>query len=199
MILAATPLLFVGCDAGQSAAENDDHDHGHSHAHDHDHGHSHGDDHDHFHEHDHVVPDHKPTDFGEAVARIGELHEEIGEEFAEGHADHADEAVHVMLDLARWLPEIAADSDMPEKDWVAVKADAAALGQVFDDIHHAIHDDKEIEYSQVAADVPPIIERLKTIVDEGAWNDDSALYGQDQDSGAADAGDGRGVAETEKE
>ena len=190
--LAAMPPLLGGCNSGNAAAENDGNEQGHSHADGHDHSH----DHDHFHEHDHVTAEHRPKDYAEAVARIRELHGEIGGEFAEGHADHADEAVHVMLDIARWLPEIAADSDMQEEDWSAVKADAESLGSIFDDIHHAIHDGQEINYEDATADMSQLIRRLEAIADAGDWNlgagprlqhDDSDVAGGEASNAETDA------------
>jgi len=134
-----------------------------------------------------VIPSHRPQDIGVAVARIGELHDQIGEEFEEGHAEHVDEAVHVMLDVARWLPEIAADSVLEEEDWNVVKADCESLGHTFDEVHHAIHDEEEIDYAETTADVPKIIQRLQKMVDSGVWNKKLIPDRPDHDSDVADA------------
>ena len=111
---------------------------------------------------------------------VGEI-----EEFAEGHNEHADEAVHVMLDVTRWLPEIAADSDLPEEEWNIVNADAESLGDIFDEVHHAIHDDQKIDYPKIAARVPQIIQRLQAMVDEGTWNTDITAPRLDEDTDVA--------------
>jgi len=81
-------------------------------------GRSQGDDDDHA---GHVIPAHKPRMFPEAVRRLRELNDKIGR----GTADA--KTLNVALDIANWLPEIAADSDMPEAPWNQVNAHSTAL------------------------------------------------------------------------
>lgn len=69
----------------------------------------------------HVIPAHKPRMFPEAVRRLRELNDQIGR----GTADA--KTLSVALDIANWLPEIAADSDMPEAPWNQVNAHSAVL------------------------------------------------------------------------
>ena len=174
-LFAAT--LVIGC---QRAEEVTDQDHGHSHADDH--GHDHEDDHDHFHEHDHVVSDHRPADFADAVRSMSRLNREIAEEMASGHAKHADEALHDMTDIVRWLPEIAADSDMPEDQWNEVDRQSAALTDLLEDVRGEIHDGESIDYAATESFVSEFVQSLQEIVDDGAWNQQ---FGRSPPSGLA--------------
>jgi hypothetical protein len=77
----------------------------------------------------HVIPAHKPKTFPDAVDRLRELNDEIARGAVKGQpaaAPHA-ETLGFALDIANWLPEIAAESDMPEKPWNEVNARSAAL------------------------------------------------------------------------
>jgi hypothetical protein len=89
-------------------------------------GHSYGESQSHEEEHvGHVIPAHKPKTFPDAVRRLRELNDRIGLDAAEGRPDA--KTLQVALDIANWLPEIAADSDMPEAPWNAVNSRSAAL------------------------------------------------------------------------
>lgn len=74
----------------------------------------------------HVVPAHKPRSFPDAVRRLQALDEAIGRGGAAGRpAD--DRTLSMAEDIAGWLPEMAAESDMPEKPWGEVDRLSAAL------------------------------------------------------------------------
>lgn len=77
----------------------------------------------------HVIPAHKPKDFPAAVRRLRELERTIDEEMAGGRMKALvdDRTLPIALDIATWLPEIAADSDMPETPWDAVNKHSEAL------------------------------------------------------------------------
>jgi hypothetical protein len=76
----------------------------------------------------HVIPAHKPKTFPDAVRRLRELNDEFGREFDATTRKSADEkTLRIAVDIAKWLPEIAADSDMPEKPWDEVNARSRAL------------------------------------------------------------------------
>jgi hypothetical protein len=59
----------------------------------------------------HVIPAHKPKNFPDAVRRLRALDEEIGRAPADA------KSLAMATDIAGWLPEIAAESDMPEAPW----------------------------------------------------------------------------------
>ncbi len=77
----------------------------------------------------HVIPAHKPRSFPEAVRRMRSLNEQIGRKVAERAAKSLvdDQVLTIALDVANWLPEIAADSDMPESLWNRVNADSGTI------------------------------------------------------------------------
>ncbi len=85
-----------------------------------------GDDEDHV---GHVIPAHKPRTFPEAVHRLRELNDQIGREIGGGASAAAsgDKTLHIALDIANWLPEIAADCDMPETPWNVVNTRSEVL------------------------------------------------------------------------
>ncbi len=77
----------------------------------------------------HVIPAHKPRTFPDAVRRLKTLDETIGRGVAEGSAGRPsdDKTLSMAADIAGWLPEIAAESDMPEGPWEEVDRLSAAL------------------------------------------------------------------------
>jgi len=128
------------------------------------------DDHDHLHEHSHDIPAHRPRDFGAAAAAVRKLHNFVIEELDEGHADHAHEAIDHLIDIARWFPEIAADSDLPEAQWNAVNADAQALRREYTSLERSIRKHPASIDRQPLAGLEAIIQRLEKLAEGGDWN-----------------------------
>lgn len=81
----------------------------------------------HDHEHDHGIPEHKPTTFAEAVKQLPRRHKRVAGELRAGHADHAAEQIQQLLDLVRWLPELAGDTDLKKAEWETVQQISAEL------------------------------------------------------------------------
>jgi hypothetical protein len=77
----------------------------------------------------HAAPAHKPKDFPEAVRRLRASGVAIKEGISRGRpgALLEDQTLPIALDVATWLPEIAADSDMPEKPWDVVNEQSKTL------------------------------------------------------------------------
>jgi hypothetical protein len=69
----------------------------------------------HVEEAEHHTPAHKPADVPAAVDRLLELHIEIVNEHLREPSEL--DAFTEAYDVARWLPELAADSDLPEGPW----------------------------------------------------------------------------------
>ena len=75
---------------------------------------------------EHHRPEHMPDSYVAAVDRLVELHTEIiDEQPPSGDLDEFDE----LVDIARWLPELAADSDLGEQPWNRVHTAAGKLQQ----------------------------------------------------------------------
>jgi hypothetical protein len=101
---AALLLMFVGC-RGEHSPGEDHQDHA-----------------------GHVIPAHKPKSFPEAVLRLRELNDRLARVVVGGPpAAPGDRTLDIALDIATWLPEIAADSEMPEPPWDEVNARSATL------------------------------------------------------------------------
>ncbi len=109
---AATLALLaalVGC-----SDENHDHDHDHDHA-------------------AHVDPPHWPADFPDAIARLLAGYQDTQTALSRQDSVHQlHDLLPVQRDLAKWLPEVAADSDMPEQPWNQVQTAAASILDVYE-------------------------------------------------------------------
>jgi hypothetical protein len=77
----------------------------------------------------HVIPAHKPKSFPEAVHRLTALSERIVRQVAAGQTRALvdNTTLPIALDIVLWLPEIAADSDLPEPIWDEVAKRSADL------------------------------------------------------------------------
>ncbi|QDU30257.1 hypothetical protein ETAA8_53760 [Anatilimnocola aggregata] len=70
---------------------------------------------------EHHVPAHRPHDLGEAVQVILVRWEALEREW-QADPVAARQKLSELIDIVRWLPEIAADSDLAEADWNRVQA-----------------------------------------------------------------------------
>lgn len=70
------------------------------------------------HEMDHVLPTHWPADLGDAADKLRQrLRLCQGEP---GETEATTQAARELKEIVEWLPEIAADTDLPEEDWDAI-------------------------------------------------------------------------------
>ncbi len=83
-------------------------------------------------EHDHEVAQHWPDDLADAVVKIrerlarkdnGSEHEQEPEH---SHPPHGD-SIREILEIVSWVPEIAADTNLSEKDWIPLDNAAETL------------------------------------------------------------------------
>jgi hypothetical protein len=81
---------------------------------------------------EHHTPAHKPADFPAAVDRLLALHDEIARNGTRA-ADQLDVFTE-SFDIARWLPELAADSDMEELPWNRVHEIASQMEKILGDV-----------------------------------------------------------------
>jgi hypothetical protein len=116
----------------------------------------------------HVIPAHKPKDFPSAVRRLRELNGQVTSKLTEGKAGSLGpgETLPIALAIANWLPEVAADSDMPESPWDVVDDRSAALVAVYQKIMAgASTDDRPATAHALAVEASTIIEALETLLD----------------------------------
>jgi hypothetical protein len=124
-------------------------------------------DHDHV---GHVVPEHKPKSFPEAVRRLREYSERCTGGIRDPQATNVpdEKAMIQALDIAHWLPEIAADSDMPEEAWNRVDACSAALVSAFEEMLLAKSSGAQQAANRASAEIGKL-ERLLRAADT-AWS-----------------------------
>jgi hypothetical protein len=68
-------------------------------------------------DHDHETPDHWPSDLSDLAAKMRDRLGGIGQS---AESSGRDEAAAELADLVAWAPEIAADTDMTEAEWVPI-------------------------------------------------------------------------------
>jgi hypothetical protein len=73
-----------------------------------------------FHEHGHAVAAHRPASFVETPNALRRLHDEAVAELQDGDMKSAQAAIEKLNDIARWLPELAGDTDLDETAWNSV-------------------------------------------------------------------------------
>ncbi|MDX2037638.1 MAG: hypothetical protein SFX72_13380 [Isosphaeraceae bacterium] len=138
-LLVACAAILAGC----SADDHDDHDEDHI---------------------GHEIPAHKPRDLPQAVSSIRALAREFGS--APSQTPIARDRVEIAVDVARWLPEIAGDSDLPEKEWNLVNDAAIPISKAFETIAATTGD-----RSKPIAELDARIRDLEAIISraEPAW------------------------------
>ncbi|MFO0911163.1 MAG: hypothetical protein U0794_22965 [Isosphaeraceae bacterium] len=107
-LLVAGLIILAGC---TSPGDSGDHDPDH-----HDHA-------------GHEIPAHKPRTFPDAIRQSRELADRVTAKAASGRAADllSGRELSEALDVAEWLPEIAAETDMPESAWNEVDAQSRTL------------------------------------------------------------------------
>ena len=73
-------------------------------------------------EHDHEVAPHWPDDLADAAAKIRQRLDR-----SESSPTEAKQQVDEIADLVSWVPEIAADTNLPEQDWIPLDNAAESL------------------------------------------------------------------------
>jgi hypothetical protein len=71
------------------------------------------------HEMDHVTPAHWPTDLTDAANKLSARLKVVQTSSAEANGESR-VALKELTDLVGWVPEVAADTDLAESDWVRV-------------------------------------------------------------------------------
>lgn len=190
-------VSLAGCGEATSTAGAGGDDHAHHDDHDHDgHDHDHeGHDHDGHHHHDHGE---RPQSFSEAVEQLVVTRDAIRDAILNGDPDDAHDPLHEVGALIETIPDLAAETDLPEAEWTAVKEANEKLYDAFGKVDKAFHTkdgDKKAAYEGAAEAIDAAIEdirsRLPPAADEAASADDAGsedAVEQNADD-AADAGD----------
>jgi hypothetical protein len=103
----------------------------------------------------HIIPAHKPKTFPDAVRRLRELNDQFLQRGIGGEGGPSTEPKSLMiaLDIANWLPEIAADSDMPETPWNEVNTRSARLVADYQELNTGSTDNARRELEQADAEI----------------------------------------------
>ncbi|MGE0761256.1 MAG: hypothetical protein AB7F89_22040 [Pirellulaceae bacterium] len=96
----------------------------------------HGADHE---EAEHHTPAHRPPDYPAAVKRLLALHREIMDGTVERGATDLD-VFQELYDVVRWIPELAADSDLPREPWERIRQTSYLLTLELNEVRIAASD-----------------------------------------------------------
>ncbi|MEN1678413.1 MAG: hypothetical protein AAGJ46_02395 [Planctomycetota bacterium] len=135
-------LTACGCGTAESTADADDH----GHEHDHEHG-------------------HRPASLHAAVAELTDIRDAISKAILEGDADAAHEPLHEAEELLGILPDVAAETDLPEAEWEVVSSETEKLKSSFAVIDKAFHTkdgDKQAAYEEVAAQLDAALDAIRS-------------------------------------
>ncbi len=120
--------------------------------------------------HGHDIPEHKPQDFPEAIANLRELFLDLQDALSNGeHQRTRNELLPIIQDVAHWIPELAAESDMPEKTWNYVFSVSKQLEDQF----------REVEKMQLKS-TDALIAKLEQVVLESDPSWFEQAYRRDQ-------------------
>jgi len=92
-------------------------------------------------QHDHERPAHKPSNLSDAV-------DELTRRFARLRAPSARDTtteLNEWRDIVRWLPELAADSDLPKAQWDQLHATAQDLAQLNEQLAAVVTERRECD------------------------------------------------------
>ena len=76
-------------------------------------------------DHDHETPDHWPADLPDLAAKMRDRLGGIGRSV---ESPSRDDAAAELADLVAWAPEIAADTDITEAEWLPIYEASEAIG-----------------------------------------------------------------------
>jgi hypothetical protein len=129
-LMAFCLIVLAGCNASSSPGDANRHEEEHA---------------------GHVIPAHKPKTFPDAVRRLRELNDRFLRD--EGGTASDPKSLAIALDIANWLPEIAADSDMPETQWNEVNARSMRLVADYQELISGIAANARREVEQANAEI----------------------------------------------
>jgi len=114
---------------------------------------------------EHVDPAHRPEDFPSALETLIRQNRRLLEPRSDAVATQ-DLNPAELLDIARWLPELAADSDMPEAPWSEARALALQLESTYTMIDTTLNEGSSIDEAlrdRLQRDLDQMLEFQNTI------------------------------------
>lgn len=148
LLLACYLALSIGSLGCQSTSETAKEDDGHEHGHDHDHA------------------DVSMT-FQDAVAELTAMRDQISNAIENDDPELAHNPLHEVSEILEAIPELAADTDLPESEWQQVKAETERLFDAFSKIDSAFHkqgSDKKAVYEEVKASINEGVANLEAML-----------------------------------
>lgn len=79
---------------------------------------------------EHHTPEHKPASLASAIEQIELRSAALESDAADAKSDRKQQLTE-LLEIARWMPEIAGDSDLPETEWNVVDRVSVQLCDLF--------------------------------------------------------------------
>lgn len=112
----------------------------------------------------HVDPPHWPSDLPDAVDRLERGQQSVRAALLEGQTEEArDDLVPVVRDLARWLPRVAADSEMPEPEWNQVHGIAGRLLPIYETILRDLDRGRAVDLARLS-EADPLLDGLREAI-----------------------------------
>ena len=112
---------------------------------------------------EHHTPAHKPAEFSAAVREV----QRRATALAGGDAAANEPDLHELLDILRWLPELAGDSDLPEADWNRVSETAGQLIALYEPLQIA-HGRGQKSSFPAAEQIEPLLSELRAAAHKAA-------------------------------
>ena len=109
-------------------------------------------------EHDHEMPDHWPRDLADSALKIRDrlrMHQRF--------PDLRPKMISEIIDIVSWVPEIAADTDLTEEDWIPIDEQVQSLSKRLAKQEN-LDDDKQ----QLANQLCDLIEQSAALLNEDA-------------------------------
>ena len=136
---------------------------------------------------DHITYHHKPADYKAAVNRLLIIHElmiidaplpppkhfhgdDDDHDHGHSHSDHDDDIVEVGIfqeldDIVRWLPTIAADSDLPKEPWDRINDNIKQLSKLTK-TDGQNDEEKRGQYRKNAKQIASVLSKLENEFEE---------------------------------
>jgi len=109
-------------------------------------------------EHDHEMPDHWPNDLADSALKIRDrlsMHQRF--------PDLRSEMTSQIIDIVSWVPEIAADTDLTEEEWIPIDQQVQSLSKRL-----AQQENMDNDHQQLAKQLCDLIEQSAALLKEDA-------------------------------